>query len=213
MKYIKKNIEPESFTVWKKLASDDWQPCWDNFGKPEKIQVHNSLLREQGFICCYCERRISRDTSHIEHFKPRKHYPDLALEYTNFLASCQRETKPKEPIHCGKKKDEWYDEKLTVSPLIEDCAEFFRFTEDGQILATETLGQKEQAQATIDKLNLNIDKLKVLRSQAIEGALEDFEELSNIEKEVLLQGFEQTNADGEYEEFCSTIVYIMKQLI
>ena len=176
MKYIKKNIEPESFTVWKKLASDDWQPCWDNFGKPEKIQVHNSLLREQGFICCYCER-------------------------------------PKEPIHCGKKKDEWYDEKLTVSPLIEDCAEFFRFTEDGQILATETLGQKEQAQATIDKLNLNIDKLKVLRSQAIEGALEDFEELSNIEKEVLLQGFEQTNADGEYEEFCSTIVYIMKQLI
>jgi uncharacterized protein (TIGR02646 family) len=213
VKYIKKNTEPESFTAWKQLENEDWQPSWDNFGKPEKTEVHNSLLIEQAFICCYCERRISIEASHIEHFKPRKHYPDLKLEYTNFLASCQRDTKPKEPIHCGKKKDEWYDEELTVSPLIKNCADFFRYTEDGQILATNNNDKKSAAEATIDKLNLNIDKLKSIRSQSIEGALEGFEDLSNEEREKLVQGFEQTNANGEYEEFCSAIVNILKQLI
>jgi hypothetical protein len=44
VKYIKKNIEPQSFNVWKKLENEDWQPSWDNFGKPEKTEVHNSSL-------------------------------------------------------------------------------------------------------------------------------------------------------------------------
>ncbi|WP_292775105.1 retron system putative HNH endonuclease [Nostoc sp. NMS9] len=88
MKYIKKSEEPESFTVWKNLANEDWQPSWENFSKPQKTDVHDSLLQEQGFICCYCGRRITKDISHIEHLKPRKTHYNLALEYTNLLASC-----------------------------------------------------------------------------------------------------------------------------
>ena len=101
MKFIDKSKEPEEFTNWKALANQDWQPNWDNFQKPEKNIVHNSLLQEQGYICCYCGRRISRQDSHIEHLKPRNQYPELALNYHNILASCQKEVKPKEPIHCG----------------------------------------------------------------------------------------------------------------
>ncbi|MGK7925879.1 MAG: retron system putative HNH endonuclease [Spirulina sp.] len=93
MKYIKKNEEPEIFRDWKALANEDWQPNWDeNFQSPEKPAVHRSLLREQGSICCYCGREITRETSHIEHLKPRSLYPDLALNYSNLLASCQGES-------------------------------------------------------------------------------------------------------------------------
>ncbi|MEH1854525.1 MAG: hypothetical protein V7L11_23295 [Nostoc sp.] len=45
MKYIKKSEEPESFTVWKNLANEDWQPTWDDFRKPQKTDVHDSLQR------------------------------------------------------------------------------------------------------------------------------------------------------------------------
>ena len=214
MKYINKGEEPKSFTDWKQQANDDWQPSWENFRNPEKASTHNSLLQEQGFICCYCNRRISRDNSHIEHLKPRARYSHLELDYTNLLASCQRERERKEPLHCGAKKDEWYDEDLMVSPLDINCNEFFKYTEDGQILPTEVVDKKIAAETTIEKLDLNIDKLQDMRSKAIEAILDDdFDTLTENEKKSLLDAFEQRNENDQYEEFCAVISYIIQQYI
>ncbi|MEH2400614.1 retron system putative HNH endonuclease [Nostoc sp.] len=209
MKYINKSEEPENFTDWKELANEDWKPSWNNFSKPQTTDVHNSLLKEQGFICCYCGRQINTDNSHFEHLKPRTTYPQLALDYTNILASCQKDTVRKEPLHCGKIKDKWYDKNLMISPLDVNCAEFFRYTEDGQILSTELPEKKVAADITIDKLGLNIDKLKKMRSKAIEGILEGFEELTDGERQKLLHGFCQPNINGHYEEFCAAIIYLL----
>lgn len=88
------------------MENEDWKPSWDGLRAPEKSELHEALLREQDFICCYCGMRINRETSHIEHLKPRTTYPELALEYSNLLASCQGESEepPPEPVHCGHKK-------------------------------------------------------------------------------------------------------------
>jgi uncharacterized protein (TIGR02646 family) len=214
VRYINKSEEPESFTAWKNLANEDWLPSWDNFSKPQRTDVHNSLLTEQYLICCYCGRRITIDNSHIEHLKPRTTYPQLALDYTNLLASCQKDTVRNEPLHCGKKKDKWYDENLMVSPLNIKCAEFFRYTEDGQILSTtEDPEKKYAADTTIDKLGLNIDKLKKMRIGAIEAILEGFEDLTDNERQMLFQSFCQPNENGQNEEFCAAIAYILQQYI
>ncbi|MEH2311668.1 MAG: retron system putative HNH endonuclease [Nostoc sp.] len=210
MKYIKKSEEPESFTVLKNLANEDWQPSWKNFSKPQKTDVHNSLLQEQGFICCYCGRRINTDDSHLEHLKPRTTYPQLALEYTNILASCQKDTVRKEPLHCGKIKDKWYDDNLMISPLDVNCAEFFRYTDDGQILATNNSEKQLAAETTIDKLALNIDKLKNLRAKSIEPILEIINTITEEEREDLILGFSETDSKGYYEEFCAAIIYLLK---
>ena len=86
MRYIKKQQTPQKFSDWKAQANEAWQPFWNskatNFQKPEKESVHKSLLKEQGYICCYCQRRIDLKNSHIEHFKPKDYYPKLSLEYT-----------------------------------------------------------------------------------------------------------------------------------
>ncbi|MGM3307189.1 retron system putative HNH endonuclease [Anabaena sp. WFMT] len=213
MKYINKSEEPESFTSWKELENDEWKPSWNNFSKPQKTDVHNSLLQEQGCICCYCGRLINIDNSHIEHLQPRRDYGQLSLDYTNLLASCQKDTVPKKPLHCGKKKDKWYDKKLMVSPLDINCGEFFRYTEDGQILSTENPDKALAAQTTINKLDLNIDKLKKMRAGAIEAILEGLEDLTDDEREILLQRFSQSDGNGQNEEFCAAIVYILKQYI
>ncbi|NEP57986.1 MAG: TIGR02646 family protein [Symploca sp. SIO2G7] len=70
------------------------------------------------------------DSCHIEHLKPQEKFPQLALDYNNLLASCQaeRSKNPPPPLRCGYKKDNWYDEKLFVSPLQPDCESFFRYT-------------------------------------------------------------------------------------
>lgn len=67
MKYIQKRQEPASFTEWKSKASEDWQPTWEILRSSEKRDLHDALLREQGYICCYCEMRITQQNSHIEH--------------------------------------------------------------------------------------------------------------------------------------------------
>ncbi|MGC1246781.1 MAG: retron system putative HNH endonuclease, partial [Spirulinaceae cyanobacterium] len=169
MKFINKGNEPEEFAQWKELADENWQPSWNNLQKKEKPLVHEFLLKEQGYICCYCGRQIGKNTSHIEHLKPRKLYPNLALNYNNMLASCKKETAPKEPQHCGVKKGDWYDENLMISPLSKNCGDFFIYTDDGQMLPSKELNKQVAAATTIDKLGLNIDLLQSMRSQAIES--------------------------------------------
>lgn len=219
MKYIKKNQPPEEFIEWKNKTNEDWQPTWKKFRRnPVKRSVRESLLEEQGYICCYCEKRINQEDSHIEHLKPKDTnniYSHLTLDYNNLLASCQgeKENTSTIPVHCGHKKDDWYDEALMVSPLDSNCADFFRYTEDGQILPTTDLDKKPAAEQTIKRLALDIDKLKRMREQAIEGILDTIDTLSNNEIKKLINGFEKTNANGECEEFCSAIIYVLRQYL
>ena len=39
MKYIEKGDEPQSFTDWKDLANEDWQPTYDKLSGQEKRDV------------------------------------------------------------------------------------------------------------------------------------------------------------------------------
>ncbi|MBD2182404.1 TIGR02646 family protein [Planktothrix sp. FACHB-1355] len=214
MKYIRKGEEPEEFTNWKNLENDDWKPSWDdNFQAPQKPVVHQALLREQGYICCYCGMRITRETSHIEHLKPRSIYPDLALDYTNLMASCQGESEepPPQPVHCGHKKYDWYDEHLMVSPLYPNCQDFFRYLGSGDIEPTDESDKQAAAETTIDKLGLDIPKLTRMRREAIVGILLAIEGLTNEEIQLLFQAFEQPDANGRYTPFFAAIAYTLKQ--
>ncbi len=210
MKHIQKGEEPESFASWKKLATENWTPTYDDLRGEVKTDLHHSLLREQGYICCYCGMGIAVDNSHLEHLKPQRYYQSLALEYRNLLASCQRESKKDEPVHCGKKKDDWYDEQLMVSPLEANCADFFRYQGSGEILPTDEADKKDAAAKTIDKLGLDIDKLKAMRRKAIDGILMNIEELTDEDIQKMVQGCEKPDANGQYTPFCGAITYILK---
>jgi uncharacterized protein (TIGR02646 family) len=193
------------------LENEDWQPSWGNLQKPERPIVHDSLLKEQGSICCYCGMRIARETSHIEHLKPRTKYPDLAIAYTNLMASCQGESEePLIPVHCGHKKKYWYDEDLMVSPLEINCADFFKYTGAGEIQPRDDTSKKAAAEATIDRLGLNIDKLKNMRRIAIDAVLQDIDQFSPEEIQQLAQSYEQLDNNGEYTPFCAAIAYIIQ---
>lgn len=139
MKYIVKQGEPESFTVWKSKANEDWKPSYGNIDKQERIDLFDSLVKEQGYICCYCERELKEGDCHIEHFKPKdkNKFPELELEYNNLFCSCQVNLKKGEPLHCGNSKGNWFDMNLLISPLDLNCESKFKYTHDGQILPVD----------------------------------------------------------------------------
>lgn len=221
MKYIEKGEEPESFTVWKASENEDWKPHWDDFRSPQKSKVHEALIQEQGYLCCYCGLRIDRNSSHIEHLKPRAHYPKLALEYSNLLASCpgegddQDQKQSQELLtkaeHCGPWKKDWYDADLMVSPMTKNCADYFIYTGFGEILPTDDPTMQVAANATIERLGLNNAKLEASRRRALQAILPILEGLSIDEMKKLAQAYSQKDAEGKYVRFCTAIISFLER--
>ena len=138
MKHIIKEPEPEFFVKWKHGESEDWKPSWKALDgeRGVKSQLRKTLLKEQGYICCYCTMRINGENTHIEHFIPRSDLEkgsELELEYVNLLASCDgaQEDPHSDKRHCNTHKG---DKFIPVSPTDEDCESYFRYDIDGGIL-------------------------------------------------------------------------------
>lgn len=204
MKYIAKEREPKAFADWKALANEDWQPTYGDLAGEPKNAVKMALKAEQGYICCYCERRLNDDDSHIEHFRPQSDPAVDPLDFGNLLCSCQNQVKKGEPRHCGNLKDDWFDQNLLVSPLDPDCENRFAFTGDGEI---KSLADNDPAASeTIKKLGLDIPKLNALRAKAIEPFLEDG--LSPQEMQAFVSGYLNKDASGRFGEFWTTIRYL-----
>ena len=171
MKRIAKGPEPNAFSSWKAADHMAHRPRWARVPRSERGAVHASLMREQGFLCCYCEARVTAEDSHVEHFRPRDTFEGLQLDYDNLLCSCQRNLKGGEPRHCGNKKGRWFKEDLLVSPLAADCEERFRFTADGCIRPRKA--NDAAATATIRRLGLDLPKLRGLRRAAVDALYND----------------------------------------
>ena len=198
MKQIVKVDEPSDFAEWKANDKMAHRPNWKRVPGPIRKSLHESLLREQGFICCYCESSISEVDSHIEHFRPRR-FKERLLDYENLHSSCQRSGEKRQPCHCGHLKGKWFDEELLISPLEESCENRFIYTGNGGIFP-RTDGDAA-AETTIRKLGLDLPKLRELRAAAIDAfgdlAVEDIERM-------LVR-----RADGAYPAFYSAIAQVL----
>jgi len=225
MKYIQKGEEPSSFTTWKALATEDWIPTYTDLRGQEKADLQNSLLADQGYICCYCGIQINQENSHIEHLPSQSSFVDLAdaINYQHLLASCgiseqwrknkyQKEWAKEEfenllscTDRCGIKRG---DRPLPISPLQFNCEAFFRYdASNGAIRAKEDFDHLEAAPTTIAILNLNTQKLRDLRKTAIDTAILLIEELT---EEEIVRLFKGKNQRGELIPFCFAIANVLK---
>ena len=198
MKYIKKGVEPTVFTNWKSSANANWRPSYDELSGTVKTAVYKSLLHEQGYICCYCEKRLEEDDYHIEHLLPQSDPNTDSLDYANFLCSCLRSTEKGEPLHCGMLKQNNF---IPVNPLQKNCQARFFYTANGNID-----GLDEESQKTVNILGLNIPKLKDLRKKALEPFLDStLDENSFVE---FLKEYTKMTPDGKYNPFISAVEYV-----
>lgn len=213
MKTIYKNDEPQEILQWKsKFKNKNGRvPRYSDLNEvenlPHKILLKNSLLSEQGHICCYCCKPIDTKNSHIEHIRPkeRDEYRAISLEYENLLASCQGYHDREE--NCGHSKDNAFNEELFVSPLEENCESLFEFSNRGKIKAVDG---NERAGYTIELLNLDTEQLNAARTEAmwVSGAMD---ELTEDECQKLLDKFENVDERGRYAGFSDAIVYQLKK--
>lgn len=94
---ITKNKEPKAWTAHRMTPGATYEA---------KSELRTSLLKEQGYICAYCMRRIpihdanSTETSRIEHIKCRERYKDLEMDYDNMVICCPGSIN--DDFHCDK---------------------------------------------------------------------------------------------------------------
>lgn len=214
MRYIEKSAEPAAFVAWKAGANADWTPTYRDLRDPEKRELHEALLAEQGGTCCYCGRLINRDDSHIEHFAPQEAFDSKALDHANLHASCIRELAPGNPLHCGHGKANEFDAAVAIKPTDPLCEARFSYSKfTGAVVASDA--RDRAANYMIGLLKLDIEFLRERRAEALEGMFDDvFEASATIEElQLLAQRMRQRTATGHYRSFSHVLALYAEHLI
>ncbi|POZ50332.1 retron system putative HNH endonuclease [Methylovulum psychrotolerans] len=133
---------------------------WKAFGHKEAVL--DSLLDDQYGLCCYSELRADEAGLgyHIEHLRPKSHYPAQTFDYANLAASALSSKDLafiKADVFGGHAKRSQFDPALFVSCHDSDCARYFAYLSDGRVVprADLDLADKARADYTIALLNLN----------------------------------------------------------
>jgi uncharacterized protein (TIGR02646 family) len=205
MKYISKLNEPSALVVFKKKYKEKHKidAIYDNLYPRTKKKIKSTLLREQGFICCYCMKSITQGNSHIEHVKPRSLFSLETLNYGNMLVSCNGYNEKGE--NCGHNKKNWWDPIEFVTPLHPDCERIFTYGITGQMSSTTTGGK-----TTISNLNLNSFLLRTARKAAL-GMSGFFDFDFDKHKQDIVNTYSLPGKDGKFQQFCVAVVYCIKK--
>jgi uncharacterized protein (TIGR02646 family) len=207
MRYVQRGPEPAELTEFKAAANADWTPRYRDFDK--KAVVAAKLAREQGDLCGYCGSRIGERSGdcHIEHVEAQSTNPARELDHTNMLASCQgSDARPPVPQHCGAARG---NERLPVTPFMQDCAAYFSYSSDGRVDAVADPARKQAAEGTIRILRLDVKRLKEARSAAIDGALDGLVTLTADEWRAEAASYELPNPNGRLAPFCFAIRQVL----
>ena len=119
---------------WDHLDFKDAKAIRYVFDMMDKETIRTQLLKEQGYLCAYCMRKISNDaTTTIEHLIPISLDGKQALNYKNMLACCDggRGSIDKNKILCCDAAKG--DKKLTISPFKKEQVDKIRYNRDGFI--------------------------------------------------------------------------------
>lgn len=161
---IKKQSEPATLIGYKKQV----ETYYEGIPKEIKADILESLLVEQGCVCAYCMKRISKSEMTVEHYISQSADVSKALEYQNMLGVCLGNRGKKEKAqtcdaHRGNKV-------LTVDPLNPAKIQRIKYRSDGAIYSDDPNIDRDLN----DVLNLNCDVLEVSLKKNRKAALAEF---------------------------------------
>ncbi|TFF39142.1 retron system putative HNH endonuclease [Mucilaginibacter psychrotolerans] len=176
MEYIRKQEgPPEDWDLWFTTATGvrtfDYG---SDYGALTNLpSAKEFLLREQNFLCAYCQQTLTKESASIEHVIPKEYNVELSTNYYNLVAVCKSPLK--DPItsrlHCDKEK-----QSRIIIPLIfisnnsaniDRNNSWFDARSDGSIVPKHNASAEhfKQTEAFIETLNLNHLLLREARAK------------------------------------------------
>jgi uncharacterized protein (TIGR02646 family) len=223
MKYIEKDIknEPQSLRIYKNSTPD---ASFSGFSNTQEVRL--ALLKEQGFLCAYCMKRISLNLNEnykpqieIEHYKSQDNFPEEDLNYMNMLGVCNGTIRKETDVieHCDKSKKS--GELKRLNPTKKNCSEdLLTYNLNGEI---KPITKKPEVEHEINiVLNLNNKYLIEYRLDALDKARKDFEKDNpqkdgkRWNKEMFIEEIKKykTKKNDKFKPYCQFIIWYFNEL-
>jgi uncharacterized protein (TIGR02646 family) len=156
-----KGAEPRVLTGWQATPNADWE----SLPAADKAKVRDALLRDQGHLCAYCQRRIPTKDGRmkVEHWQAQSGGKDK-LRWKNLLGVCLGDERGETGAltgerHCDTARG---DAHLFLHPVEHEGPsplEHLQYTSEGEVHPSKNAPQKE-VQGDIRALNLNAARLR-----------------------------------------------------
>lgn len=149
---IDKVAEPAFFTDFKRINNPQ---NWDEIS-PVRSELRSHIIDNEQKVagvalCTYCERKVTLESSHIDHIRPkdaRGRYAHLFADYNNLTVSCLSANS------CGHAKDNNYDDNF-INPVEENPSEFMTYEISTAKIVPVNDNVKQWVERTSEMLKLN----------------------------------------------------------
>jgi uncharacterized protein (TIGR02646 family) len=208
MRAIRKGQEPRSLARHRASGNANFVPDYDNYRHLDDLR--QSLVAEQGAICCYCLQRIrpSQYGMKVEHWHSQSGFPNEQLNYDNLLGACRGgHGKPWDQQHCDTRKG---DSLLSKNPAnarhrIESSIRYI----NGTIESTDATLNHELN----DVLNLNLSILESNRKAILDAFLQSLPKTGKLNADRLRKWIADWNGDGggERRPYCHIVLFWLRK--
>lgn len=209
MRHITKGAEPPRLVAEKKKRGG----TYDGLSAACKSEIRQALLRDQGWLCCYCMQRIGDDwkAMKIEHFRSQAAHPELQVAWSNLLAACLGgEGLSRADQHCDTRKGE---RAITLDPTSSTVTSQIRYLRDG-LIAGSTAAATQEVNSV---LGLNHELLRRNRRARLDGMINAMMRVqrgawgaAEIGRRI---AFEETPRNGRLPEYSGMVVaWLRKRL-
>jgi uncharacterized protein (TIGR02646 family) len=198
MKFIEKGTEPAEWKAYRSTPGVAFSAI---------AELQESLLKEQGNLCCYCMTRIDEGKMKVEHWKPRKAYPELILEYSNLMAACTGDFCSEQ--HCDTLKGHT---EIAINPVDK------KNNVEAIIKYSWSTGAIEVAEPyrmdVYETLNLNHPILRENRKKTLDAlfkVLSTNKKYTESEYNKQLKKFTDRDKQGMFHPYCMIIVRFLEK--
>ena len=161
LRYVKGAAPTQVLAGWQATPN----ASWESLSGADKEKVREALLRDQGRLCAYCQRRIPTrdDRMKVEHWRAQSGGKDK-LRWSNLLGVCLGDEKvetgvPEGEQHCDTARG---DAALFLHPVDGEGPnplDHLTYTAEGKVIPKDTPNQRA-VQEDIDALNMNAARLR-----------------------------------------------------
>lgn len=164
MVYFEKSKQPKELITYRKQRG----ASYDAMDAAVRTAVRQQLLKDQHFLCAYCNGVINEETMRIEHWEAQSVSPLRELDFNNFIGVCSGDRFQCEPRneHCDRSKG---CRKIKYHPSRNvRIEETIKYTSNGEIFSDEAVWN-DQLRAV---LNLNCGRLPSARLSKLNGFIQ-----------------------------------------
>ena len=210
MRFILKREEPRSLREYRAVPGAIYNG--PNFTSV-KTDVRQQLLQEQGYLCCYCMKRIQDDElrTKIDHWHCQDRYPDEQLSYLNLLAACDGNSGfPNNDQHCDTKKAN-IDIRYNPSDPSHKERLQIQYNSLGEIKSIDPTFNYQ-----IDTvLNLNFSRLTDNRKAILDAIIDVLHnkqgKRTRAEISSIIRKWQARNEEGKLMEYCGVAIYYLEK--